>query len=61
MALKIEEINCEDCGQEYEVKHFSKEPITHCVFCGSETMQIEELDDDLQGWYDDDDVEEDEF
>jgi uncharacterized Zn finger protein len=54
MGLKIEEIICEDCGQEYEVKYVSKEPIIHCLFCGSETIQIEPQEDDLNKWYDDD-------
>ena len=58
MGLRIEEINCEECGEEYEVKHYSKEPIVHCIFCGNETLQIEEQEDDLKGWYEDDDDEE---
>jgi uncharacterized Zn finger protein len=57
MGLKIEEVICEECGQEYEVKHFGKEPLVCCIFCGSETMQIEEQDDDLNRWYEDDELE----
>lgn len=59
MDFKIEEIVCEDCGVEYEVKHSSSEPIVYCAFCGADILSVEEHDADLTQWYNTDGVDDD--
>lgn len=57
--MTIKQCACEDCGYEFEVKTRSEEEVRFCVFCGTELQIVEE--NDLVYFYEDDDIEEDEY